>query len=59
NIPFVLVGNGAGFKMGRSLEYKLTPHNRLWMALAHAYGHEIRTFGNRDYCGDGPLTNLV
>jgi len=55
DIPFVLVGNGLGFKMGRSLKYKQTPHNRLLMAFAHAFGHHIETFGNPDFCKEGPL----
>lgn len=59
NIPFVLVGNGLDFKMGRSLKYPKVPHNRLLMALAHSFGHHIDRFGNPDYCGDGPLTGLV
>ena len=59
NIPFVLVGNGLGFKMGRSLKYPRVPHNRLLLALAHGFGHEIERFGNPDYCSDGPLTGLT
>lgn len=59
NIPFVLVGNGLDFKMGRSLQYKKLPHNRLLMAFAHAFGHRIERFGNPDYCGDGILPNLT
>lgn len=59
NIPFVLVGNGLDFKMGRSLQYKKLPHNRLLMAFAHAFGHRIERFGNPDYCGDGVLPNLT
>ncbi len=55
DIPFVLVGGGLGFKMGRSLKYKSTAHNRLLLALAHGFGHEITRFGNPDFCGDGPL----
>ena len=55
DIPFVLVGNGLGFKMGRSLKYKQTPHNRLLMAMAHGFGHHIETFGNPDFCKEGPL----
>ncbi|MFO0907450.1 MAG: DUF1552 domain-containing protein [Isosphaeraceae bacterium] len=58
NIPFVLVGNGVNFKTGRSLKYKNVPHNRLLLSIAHGFGHELKTFGNPDYCGDGPLTNL-
>jgi hypothetical protein len=59
NIPFVLVGGGLDFKMGRSLKYRRQPHNRLLLSLAHAFGHEIKTFGNPNFCGDGPLTDLT
>jgi hypothetical protein len=59
NIPFVLVGGGLDFKMGRSLKYKRVPHNRLLLSLAHGFGHEIKTFGNPDFCNDGPLTGLT
>jgi hypothetical protein len=55
NIPFVLVGNGLDFRMGQSLKFKRVAHNRLLMSLAHGMGHHISTFGNPDYCGDGPL----
>ena len=58
NIPFVLVGNGLNFRMGRSLQYQRMPHNRLLLSLAHAFGHRLERFGNRDYSGAGPLTNL-
>jgi hypothetical protein len=59
NIPFVLVGNGLDFKMGRSLKYKKVPHNRLLMALAAGMGHPIKRFGNPDFCNDGVLTGLT
>lgn len=59
NIPFVLVGGGLDFKMGRSMKYPKIPHNRLLLSLAHGFGHEIDRFGNPDYCGDGPLTGLA
>jgi len=55
NIPFVLIGGGLGFRMGRSLKYKSVPHNRLLMSLAHGFGHQIARFGNENYCNDGPL----
>jgi hypothetical protein len=58
NIPFVLVGNGLDFRMGRSLKYPRVPHNRLLLSLAHGMGHPIERFGNPDYCGDGPLPDL-
>ena len=59
NIPFVLVGNGLDFKMGRSLKFGKVPHNRLLMSLAHGFGHRINRFGNPDFCSVGPLPNLT
>jgi hypothetical protein len=56
NIPFVLVGNGLDFKMGRSLKLPRVPHNRLLLSLAHGFGHQIARFGNPDFCGAGPLS---
>lgn len=59
NIPFVLVGNGLDFRMGRSIKYPKVPHNRLLLALAHGFGHHLERFGNPDYCKDGVLTDLT
>lgn len=59
NIPFVLVGGGLGFQLGRSLKYKGVAHNRLLLSIAEGMGHPLETFGNPDYCGDGPLTGLM
>lgn len=59
DIPWVLVGNGLGFKMGRALKYPRVPHNRLLMSLAHGFGHRIEKFGNPNFCGDGPLDRLT
>ena len=60
DIPWVMVGNGLGFTMGRALDFKGVPHNRLHLAIAHAMGHTgLVRFGNPDYCGDGPLTGLA
>jgi Protein of unknown function (DUF1552) len=56
NIPFVLVGGGLDFQMGRCKKFKNVSHNRLLMSLAHGFGHDLKTFGNPDFCGDGPLT---
>ena len=55
NIPFVLLGEGLGFKMGRSLDMKGAAHNRLHMAMAHGVGHHLKTFGNKMLSQDGPL----
>jgi len=56
NIPFVLVGGGFGFQMGRSLKLEKIPHNRLHLALAHAMGHRLETFGKASLCEGGPLS---
>jgi len=55
NIPFVLIGGGFGFQMGRSLKLEKIPHNRFHLALAHAVGHKIETFGKAPLCDGGPL----
>lgn len=56
NIPFLLVGGGFGFQMGRSLKLDKVPHNRLHLALAHAVGHRVATFGKPALCEGGPLS---
>jgi hypothetical protein len=57
NIPCVMVGGCPGFKMGRSVKLDKTPHNRLWLTLAHAMGHnQLQTFGKADLCEGGPLS---
>ena len=55
NIPFVLLGGGLGFKSGRALQYENTPHNRLWLSVAHAVGHHIESFGNKELSAAGAL----
>ncbi|MFM1769662.1 MAG: hypothetical protein RJA22_2191 [Verrucomicrobiota bacterium] len=55
NIPFLLAGGGFGFQMGRSLQFERVAHNRLHLALAHAVGHRLQTFGKASLCEGGPL----
>ena len=55
NIPCVLLGGGFGFQMGRSLQFDKVAHNRLWMSIAHAMGHELPTFGKKELCDGGVL----
>jgi hypothetical protein len=55
NIPFLLVGGAPGFTMGRSLKLDKVAHNRLHLALAHAMGHRLETFGKAALCDGGPL----
>ena len=59
NIPFVAVGNGLDFKMGRSLKLKGVPHNRFLISLAHAFGHRIDGFGNPEHSAGGPIPILT
>ncbi len=59
NIPFVLVGGGLGWRTGRAFDFGRVPHNRLLMSFCEAMGHPAASFGNPDFCSDGPLTGLV
>jgi hypothetical protein len=56
NIPIVMIGgDGFGFEMGRYVSFGKEPHNRLWLTIAHAMGHQIKSFGNPRFCKKGPL----
>jgi hypothetical protein len=59
NIPFVLLGGGLDLETGQHLKYNRVPHNRLLLSLAHGFGHQIKTFGNPNFCADGPLPELL
>ena len=57
DVPFVLLGGKAhGFQMGRSVKLKSATHNRLWLAIANAMGHDIQTFGTDKLCTGGPIS---
>lgn len=58
NLPFTLIGGKShGFKMGRLLQLpEKTAHNRLWLAIAHAMGHDLKTFGTESLCEGGALS---
>ena len=55
NIPYVMLGGGFGFQMGRSLQFDKAAHNRLWLAVARGMGHDLKTFGKKDLCEGGAL----
>ncbi|OQW96720.1 MAG: hypothetical protein BWK77_03815 [Verrucomicrobia bacterium A1] len=55
NLPFVLVGAAPGFRMGRVAKFDKAAHNRLWLAVARSFGHEMDAFGNPALCDGGPL----
>lgn len=56
NTPFVMIGGGFDWRMGRSLKLNREPHNRLLMGLAHGFGHHLTSFGSSDFCGKGALS---
>ncbi len=55
NLPMVMVGGGFGFEMGRYTKVDNVSTTRLWLAIAHAMGHQIDTFGLAKLCKDGPV----
>lgn len=55
NIPMLMVGSAAGFKMGRYLKLDNVAHNRLWLSLTSAFGHELESFGEKKLCKGGKL----
>jgi hypothetical protein len=56
DIPFLLIGGGAGFRTNRALDLDGLPHNRLWLAIAHGLGHSsLATFGEPQLCAEGPV----
>jgi hypothetical protein len=59
DMPYVLVGGcGGALKTGRHLKFQGSYHNDLLIALAHAMGVPVQTFGNPAYC-TGPLAGLL
>ncbi|MEL7499470.1 MAG: DUF1552 domain-containing protein [Planctomycetota bacterium] len=55
DLPFVMVGGGFGFEMGRYKVVDGVSTTRLWLAVAHAMGHRLETFGLERLCKDGPV----
>ena len=55
NIPFVLIGSGRGFQMGRARDFEGVAHNRFLMTMAHGVGHRIDSFGNKSLSQGRPL----
>ncbi len=55
NLPMVMIGGGFGFEMGRYTKVKRVSTTRLWLAMAHAMGHQIDSFGLAELCKEGPV----
>jgi hypothetical protein len=59
DMPLVLVGGGGGaLRTGRYLKYQNAWHNDLLIAMSHAMGVPVATFGNPAYC-KGPLPGVL
>jgi hypothetical protein len=58
NIPFLLAGGGAGFSMGRLLQFDNQPHNRLLVSIQNAFGIPSDSFGHPDFA-TGALAGLI
>lgn len=58
NMPFVLAGGGAGFRMGRYVTWQGAFHNDLLVSIVKGFGGSATTFGNPSFC-TGPLSNLT
>ena len=56
NIPVRAGRRRARLPDGPLAEVPKVPHNRLLLSLAHGFGHEIKNFGNGDFCAGGPLS---
>lgn len=55
NLPVLMIGGGFGFEMGRYVKVEKVSTTRLWLAIAHAMGHQIESFGLARLCKEGPI----
>ncbi len=59
DMPFVLAGGGAGFRMGRFVRWSRAHHTDLLVSIVNGLGGtSLTTYGNPAFCR-GPLTNLT
>lgn len=58
DMPFVLAGGGAGFRMGRFVKWNNAFHNDLLVSIVNGFGGSLTTYGNPAFCR-GPLPNLT
>jgi hypothetical protein len=59
NTPFILAGRGGGkFKPGRVMDCGDVNHNDLYLAIAQAYGVDLKTVGDPTWC-KAPLSGVV
>jgi hypothetical protein len=58
NMPFLLAGHGAGFRMGRYVQWSSQFHNNLLVSIINGFGGNLSTYGAPEFC-TGPLGNLT
>ncbi|MDC0747579.1 DUF1552 domain-containing protein [Polyangium mundeleinium] len=59
DVPLLVLGGAGGaLRTGRHLKYAGAYHNDLLIAISHAMGVPVTTFGNPLYC-NGPLSGLL
>jgi hypothetical protein len=58
--PYFLAGKlGGVIRTGQWLDFGGVPHNRLLLTVLRAFGQQDATFGEPQFCTDGPLTGLM
>lgn len=58
DMPFMLAGGGAGFRMGRYVRWQSQYHNDLLASIVNGFGGSVTTYGAPTFCR-GPLGNLT
>ena len=58
DMPFMLAGGGAGFRMGRFVKWFGAYHNDLLVSILNGFGGSFTTYGAPAFCR-GPLSNLT
>ncbi len=58
DMPFMLAGGGAGFRMGRFVKWTHAFHNDLLVSIVNGFGGNVSTYGEASFCR-GALSNLV
>ncbi len=58
DMPFILAGGGAGFRMGRYVRFGGVTHNRLLVSILQGFGSDLEGYGAEEFSGE-PLANLT
>lgn len=58
DMPFILAGGGAGFRMGRFVKWSRVNHNNLLVSIVNGMGGNVTTYGEASFCS-GALTNMT